>query len=319
MHEFVRTLLNESNKYSYGKRSFERGLWLVMLVLAFLPFMYRGFSHSGSESQQDWGHFGDALSIMVTPLVLMTNLSLIFVPIYDVLRRKKLAKLLNYITTVSTIRAEQKNFLPVIDMFKAQNVYGWMYTRLVIQSYGKRMLARIDNFISTYIVVVSVFTVYLIVSLFTSDGNPLEDNSYVAQMTLFILLVLSMICTLVYVASQVNMEFDQHKINVVLNEMKANSRLLYVVELQDEMMTRGEGHTEAFRKLETEKFRLEEAMKAMKRVVEAIAISNEQNPLCVLGMKADMSILISIVTAIATLLSSIITVALRSRSGYYED
>ena len=146
MHEFVRTLLNESNKYSYGKRSFERGLWLVMLVLAFLPFMYRGFSHSGSKSQQDWGHFGDALSIMVTPLVLMTNVGLIFVPIYDVSRRKKLAKLLNYITTVSTIRAEQKNFLPVIDMFKAQNVYGWMYTRLVIQSYGKRMLDRIDSF-----------------------------------------------------------------------------------------------------------------------------------------------------------------------------
>ena len=319
MHEFVRTLLNEANKHSYGRRGFDRGLSLIMLVLAFVPFMYRGFSHSGSESQQDWGYFVDALSIILTPLILSVTARLMFVPIYDMSRRKKLAKLLNYITTVSILCAEKKNFLPVIDMFKAQNVYGWMYTRLVIQSYGKRMLDRIDNFISTYIVVVTIFTIYLIVSLFTSDGNPFDGNSYVVQFCLLTLLVLSMICTQVYVASQVNMEFDQHKINVVLNEMKANSRLLYVVELQDEMMTRGEGHTEAFRKLETEKFRLEEAMKAMKRVVEAIAISNEQNPLCVLGMKADMSILISIVTAIATLLSSIITVALRSRSGYYED
>ena len=292
---------------------------MFMLVLIFVPFMYRGFSQGGSESQQGWGHFADALSIVVTPLVLRMNVLLLFVPIYDVSRRKKLAKLLNYITTVSTIRAERKNFLPVIDMFKAQNVYGWMYTRLVIQSYGKRMLGRIDNFISTYIVVVTIFTIYLIVSLFTSDGNPFDGNSFVAQFCLLTLLVLSMICTQVYLASQVNMEFDQHKINVVLNEMKANSQLLYVVELQDEMMTRGEEHTEAFRKLQTEKFRLEEAMKAMKRVVEAIAISNEQNPLCVLGMRADISILISMMTAIATLLSSIITVALRSRSGYYED
>ena len=124
-----------------------------------------------------------------------------------------------------------------------------------------------------------------------------------------------MICAQVYLASQVNDWFDEHKINVVLNEMKANSRWLYVVDLQDEMMARNEQNTDRFKALQQEKFRLEEAMKAMKRVVEAISISNEQNPLCVLGMKADMSILISVLTAIATLLSSIITVAYRYQSN----
>lgn len=307
VHEFTRVLLNEANTRNYGRRLFTRLIRVLILILTFLPFMLRGFVHSGK--MQDWAYFHDVLSIIFCPMMINVNLLLIFCPIFDVSRRKKLAKLLNFITTVSTIRAEQKSELPIIDMFKAQNVYGWMYTRLVIQSFGKRMLARIDNFMSTYSIVCAFFTIYLIASLFTDPVS--FEESYVPQMCLLILIVLSMICAQVYLASQVNDEFAQHRVNVVLNEMKANSRWLYLVELQDEMMTRDEQHTEKFKMVETEKFRLEEAMKAMKRVIEAITISNEQNPLCVLGMKADMSILISILTAIATLLSSIITVALR--------
>lgn len=226
-----------------------------------------------------------------------------------------MAKLLNYMTTVSTIRAEQKVHLPIIDMFRAQNVYGWMYTRLVIQSFGKRMLGRLDNFISTYIVVVAFSTIFLIVSLFTNhDGDAFGDSTF-TELCLLILIVLCMICSQVYLASQVNEEFAHHKVNVILNEMKANSRWLYVVELQEEMMAKNEQNTQKYKILQTEKFRLEETMKAMKRTVEAIAISNEQNPLCVLGMKADMSILISILTAIATLISSIISVAMRQNSS----
>ena len=315
VHEFTRVLLNEANTRNYGRRLFNRSIRVIILILTFLPFMVRGFVHTGK--MQDWAYFYDVLYIIFCPIIINVNLLLIFCPIFDVSRRKKLAKLLNFITTVSTIRAEQKSDLPIIDMFKAQNVYGWMYTRLVIQSFGKRMLARIDNFMSTYSIVSAFVTIYLIASLF-ADPVSLEE-SYVHQMCLLILVVLSMICAQVYLASQVNDEFAQHRINVVLNEMKANSRWLYLVELQDEMMTRDEQHTEEFKMVETEKFRLEEAMKAMKRVIEAITISNEQNPLCVLGMKADMSILISILTAIATLLSSIITVALRQRATSQEN
>ena len=315
VHEFTRVLLNEANTRNYGRRPFERTIRVLILILTFIPFMTRGFVHSGR--MQDWAYFHDVLSIMFCPMVIQVNLLLIFCPIYDVSRRKKLAKLLNFITTVSTIRAEQKSELPIIDMFKAQNVYGWMYTRLVIQSFGKRMLARIDNFMSTYSIVCTFVTIFLIATLFTTPES--LNEAFVPQMCLLILIVLSMICAQVYLASQVNDEFSQHRINVVLNEMKANSRWLYIVELQDEMMTRDEQHTEKFKMLETEKFRLEEAMKAMKRVIEAITISNEQNPLCVLGMKADMSILISILTAIATLLSSIITVALRQRATSQEN
>ena len=316
MHEFVRILLNEANSRSYGRTTFFRAMWVFIYILAFIPFMLRGFEHGTTREQRGWGYFNDVMYIIVCPLLLQMNLQLIFVPIYDVSRRKKLADLLNYITTVSTIRAEQKSELPIIDMFKAQNVYGWMYARLVIQSFGKRMLARIDNFISTYIVVVAFCTVYLVATLFTYDkSDSILRNSFIVQLCLLILVVLCMICAQVYLASQVNDRFDEHKINVVLNEMKANSRWLYVVDLQDEMMARNEQNTDRFKALQQEKFRLEEAMKAMKRVVEAISISNEQNPLCVLGMKADMSILISVLTAIATLLSSIITVAYRYQSN----
>ena len=277
--------------------------------------MFRGFVHHGSASEQSWGYVGDVLYVVLTPLLLQINLTLVFVPIFDVSRRKKLAKLLNYMTTVSTIRAEQKVHLPIIDMFRAQNVYGWMYTRLVIQSFGKRMLGRLDNFISTYIVVVTFSTIFLIVSLFTNhDGDAFGDSTF-TELCLLILIVLCMICSQVYLASQVNEEFAHHKVNVILNEMKANSRWLYVVELQEEMMAKNEQNTQKYKILQTEKFRLEETMKAMKRTVEAIAISNEQNPLCVLGMKADMSILISILTAIATLISSIISVAMRQNSS----
>ena len=90
--------------------------------------------------------------------------------------------------------------------------------------------------------------------------------------------------------------------------------MLYFVDQQDQLISKGERNTEYFRALQMEKIKLEEAMTAMKRVVEAISISNDQYPLRVLGMKADKSILISIITAIATLVSSVISLFLRVNS-----
>ena len=54
-------------------------------------------------------------------------------------------------------------------------------------------------------------------------------------------------------------------------------------------------------------------MTAMKRVVDAMEISNKRNPLRVLGMIADMTIFVTILTAVATLLSSVITILLRQQ------
>ena len=303
MHEFVKLLISEANLYSHGRNELVGFLSAVVMIITFIPVMV--------PHERDPGYTAFLVLNMVSTAAFgLTDILLLYCPISDFLWRKKMATLLNYVITVSTVRTEQTR-LPTIDMFNPQNVYGWMYARLVIQSYRKRMLARLDCLVSVFLVVSILFTIILVVSLFA--GEMLIDNAFHIQMFVLTLLCLFMLCFIVYMAATVNEEFARHKGNVNLNEMKANSRLLYVVDQQDKLLSQGKRDTEEFLKLQKEKVKLEEAMQAMKRVTEVIKISNDRYPLCVVGMPADMSILFSIITAIATLISSVVSIFLRTR------
>ena len=275
--------------------------------------MIRGFEHQGGTLEnRTWAYIHDILLIITTPPLLYINLMLLYVPIFDATRRKKIAQILNYFTAVISIRAEQSLNLPVVNMFKAQNVYAWAYARLVLQSFGQRILSRIDGYVGIWICVSFVMLVAMISLLFMSSTN-LGNEAFIVQASTLILVVLVMICLHVFFASWVNDEYEEHQENVVLNEMKANSRWLELSEKLEDMITLGQDQSPEFLVLKSEKFRLEEAMTAMKRVVDSMTISNKRNPMRVLGMIADMTIFVTILTAIATLLSSVITILLRQQ------
>ena len=157
-------ILNEANKRSFGYGNVSNIMIFLALLLTFAPFMVRGFYHSGGTVEnRRWAYLHDTLLILTTPALLYINLMLLYVPIFDTTRRKKIAQLLNYFTAVITIRAEQSFSLPVIDMFKAQNVYSWAYARLVLQSLGQRILQRIDGYVGIWIFVALVMVIEILI------------------------------------------------------------------------------------------------------------------------------------------------------------
>lgn len=122
-----------------------------------------------------WSIVFELLSTVLTFGLLWINLVFLYTPIFDALRRRQLAIDLTNLISVSSVRAERGEILPFIDLFKAQNVYAWLYTRFVIQSYGKRMLARLDAYISAYLVICLILIA--VISIIVLSGK-ISDSLY---------------------------------------------------------------------------------------------------------------------------------------------
>ena len=93
-----------------------------------------------------------------------------------------------------------------------------------------------------------------------------------------------------------------------MNEMKANSKWVSNMDRHKELTH--QGYYESSKEIKDiikSQFSLGESIKALKRTIDAIEISNQQSPLTVLGVQADYTILLSIGTAIATLGAAIIS------------
>lgn len=176
------------------------------------------------------------------------------------------------------------------------------------------MLSRLDFYLGSYLSFSTLALFFYIVGLYSGlQSNNVDQNRsfdpVLAQLILLTIAVFFLVARYIVIAALVNEEYGNHREYVSLNEMKASSLWL---SLLDSQRLLGKGNEIEIKELEMRKWELSEAMKAMKRMNEAITISNEQNPLRVLGIYADYTMLISIFGAFLTLISSGISFFVRS-------
>lgn len=137
---------------------------------------------------------------------------------------------------------EQKHMLmeewhvPKVDFEIPQNVYAWMYTRLIIQNYGVRMLFRIMLYTGGIFLEIIVSGLAIVFAVLHSDVPfALVHRPVVIQC--IILAVASMLVLINYIllGSNLNDEFGSHRNLLVLNAMRCESELaaLLTVESDD--------------------------------------------------------------------------------------
>ena len=181
------------------------------------------------------------------------------------------------------------------------------------------MLSRLDYYLGSYLTFSTLALLFYLVALYSGVELIAEQrilfDPFLVQLILLDVAVFLMVARYVVIAASVNEEYGNHREYVSLNEMKASSLWLSLLDTQrllESNRTVAKDNGREIKELEMRKWELSEAMKAMKRMNEAITISNEQNPLRVLGIYADYTMLISMFGALLTLISSGISYSVRS-------
>jgi hypothetical protein len=116
--------------------------------------------------------------------------------------------------------------VPKVDFEIPQNIYAWMYTRLVVQNYGNRMLFRISVYSGgIFLQVVIALLGIIFAILHSSTPKTLAARPVVIQCIM--LAVFSMLVLIKYISlgSHLNEEFASHRNLLVLNAMRCESEL----------------------------------------------------------------------------------------------
>jgi hypothetical protein len=118
------------------------------------------------------------------------------------------------------IRDKVRDMIPVprVDLDIADNVYSWLYLRLILQNFGFRVRYRINMFVATVLIVVAALMIACINTVFNSsqsdDPNELSEvivGPVFVKNMLTITIVYVFLLVLVYFGSLVNSEFMMHR------------------------------------------------------------------------------------------------------------
>ena len=166
IHQFVLSLINQVvNSSVQGVERSQQYLLALSIFYVSLPFIARGFPTDAIGIISII--FETILMIVYFPI----NLLLLYCPLLDANRRLSLAQILTDMISVSHVGSTRVENTPTVNFFKAQNVYAWLYTRLVIQCYGRRMLYRLDLYLGSYIILSTLILVVYMVLVFSDEGD----------------------------------------------------------------------------------------------------------------------------------------------------
>ena len=276
VRKLCKVLFTHVANLSYSQFYFAIMTNISVIIMISLPFIVR------DPSTNAWAvvyYISSGISIF---LFLNINFNFFFCPIFDAQRREIMAKAMSHMISVSSITLENNELMkatPKFNLRNPQNVYAWMYTRLIMQSYGKRMLFRFDTYIGVYLLMALGLTIALIYKLYTVDSITLFSRPIFVQAIYFVFILLSMMATIIYLFSRVNDEYEEHLQVVALNELKLESELSFLFENKEEMLSAGDFGDDKVKYIEKEIWRRDESIKALSRVAEVLRISNELNPL----------------------------------------
>jgi hypothetical protein len=126
--------------------------------------------------------------------------------------------------------------IPKVDFEIPQNIYAWMYTRLVIQNYGNRMLFRISLYSGGVFLMVLIVGFGLVFAvLHSSDPVSLSQRPVVIQCILLALSSVLILIDYIFLGARLNDEFAAHRNLLVLNAMKCESELAELLTAESDM------------------------------------------------------------------------------------
>lgn len=173
--------------------------------------------------------------------------------------------------------------VPRLSLDSADNVYSWLYIRLVLQDFGYRVRFRLNVYI--YVVLFVSFGLMLVAisrlynAFIDSDnselGRVMRGQPFIQTLiTISIFFLLTII--LAYFASLVNEQFMKHRGDMMSYVVK-NRAKLYATKKSHEV------HED-----------LQDAVDALEVTISAIEIKNELSPYRILGVAADFSLMSSL-------------------------
>ena len=218
-------------------------------------------------------------------------------PLNTTFRSNSLEKTISsVITTKDRLRISKMIPVPRIDLGRADNVYSWLYCRLILQNFGFRVRYRINLFVA----VILFFTMVLMLVILNEviEKKQYESNNddarAVKALVTNVNFVQSMIATavftvfaflLIYFASIVNYEFSLHR-GAISSYVVRNRSELYIGKSMNKLS-------------EDEQHHLHEAVEALVVAQEAIEINNEANPYKIIGIVPEGGVMASMATVVA--------------------
>jgi len=205
--------------------------------------------------------------------------------------------------------------IPRITLNKIVNVNAWVYLRLVMQLFGKRWAMRIDTYLGAFLFIAIIAALYIMFRLIVIDQTPDEQSEFLAsylviEITITNTIILVVTIAIVFVGAAVNYDFETHRQALALQAMRSESELAVVLRNHDDLLTEGKIFTDDEKDFYNRKVtELQEASRACNRQNEFLDISNKISPLRIMGISVDYSLAASLVTALATFATTIITTA----------
>jgi hypothetical protein len=130
---------------------------------------------------------------------------------------------------------EEEKEIPRLSLEIPQNVYAWLYTRLVLMTFGQRMLFRINAYVAAMFALVFIVMGGLVMVILHSNTPRLViRRPIVIQCLTLVVFLILYIMYLIWIASAVNEEYVSHRQFLSINVLKIESELAeLLVQAQD--------------------------------------------------------------------------------------
>ena len=301
--EFIRSLIEFGRKHTIKpKMLYTPAIICYAILVSFIPLLFREHDIAPVDS---YGNVYYTVSILVCFPFSMVNFFFLKYIILDVLERKTIASALSRL-----IRAESLNLcddlwlqdMPTIDITIEQNLYTWMYARLIMMNFGQRREFRRDIYMSTFLIVVSLLTLFTVISFARVESyddviSILVDPRNI-QTIVFIVITFFMIEYFIYASAVTNDQYKSHEDILMLNLVKLESCLTLKRQNKDVDCTE-----------------LENSVDAIDKMMEKVSRSNETYCLKILNFEASLTVVWTVASTLVAMLFFVATVVYDKMTG----
>ena len=301
--EFIRSLIEFGRKHTIKpKWLYDPAIIFYSIVVSMIPVSFQVVSVIPNDS---YGNVYYVVAFLVCFPFSMVNFFFLKYIILDVLERNTIAMALSRI-----IRAESINLcddlwledMPTIDVTIEQNLYTWMYARLIMMNFGKRREFRRDIYMSTFLIIVGLLTLFTVASF--ADAKDYDDVFLILedprniQVIVIIVIVFFMIEYFIYASAITNDEYISHEEILMLNLVKLESNIA---------QKRREGNADCTK--------MEMSANSLDKMLGKVSKSNESYCLRILGIEASLAVVWTVASTLFAMFFFVVAVIYDKMTG----
>ena len=301
--EFIRSLIEFGRKHTIKpKWLYDPAVIFYAIAVSFIPIIFRANSVIPIDS---YGNAYYIVSFLVCFPFSMVNFFFLKYIILDVLERNTIAMALSRI-----IRAESINLcddlwledMPTIDVSIEQNLYAWMYARLIMMNFGKRREFRRDIYMGTFLIIMGLLTLSAVMSFADAEDYDdvitiLEDPRNI-QVFVIIVVVFFMIEYFIYASAITNDEYRSHEDILMLNLIKLESNLVLKRRERSEDCTK-----------------MENSANSLHKMLSKVSKSNESYSLRIIGFEASLTVVWTVASTLFAMFFFVVAVIYDKMTG----